>query len=153
MDLIKLKAQCVLVVDDDQDILDLFFYTYPDSHVVILTAKSFDEALSLMSKHSVDLVISEAKIDGINCLKLLKEVTSSESLIPFIIMTAIRDKSLIQDYLNEGARCFHYKPFNYDEVLETTRKYLEIKAHNEWRRGLTGESNENEGLEKLTGEL
>jgi len=105
----------ILVVEDDEDLLHFiteklgFFY-----HVA--TAKNGVEALEVLEKENVSIIISDIvmpQMDGLELCKKLKEDVNF-SHIPFVMLTA---KTTIQNKiegLESGADAYIEKPFSMD---------------------------------------
>ena len=78
----------ILVVDDEQSMRDfLKILLVKDGHDV-LTAKNGDQALSLLEKHTFDLVISDIRMPGMSGLDLLEAIREQFGDVPVIMITA-----------------------------------------------------------------
>ncbi len=117
----------VLVVDDEVSVCYILkeFLVSHQFHVVI--AKSGHEALEIIERQPVDLVISDLvmpRMDGIALTRLIGEFNAS---IPVIIMTgfATIDSAVIA--IKAGAADFITKPFKFNHTLFVIRRVLETQ--------------------------
>ena len=80
----------VLVVDDEEDMLWMLQRNLNKGmkDVEILAAKSGEEALAILSDKSVNLVITDINMPGMNGLDLLIEINNRYPQTGVIIMTA-----------------------------------------------------------------
>ncbi len=118
----------VLVVDDEEDMLWMLQRNLNKGmqDVEILAAKSAEEALTILSDQSVNLVITDINIPGMNGLDLLIEINNRFPATDVIIMTA----SPSNDYKNKammgGSLRFIEKPFDLNEVRAIVKEALKV---------------------------
>jgi len=103
----------VLVVDDHRDILDFIADDLGD-HYAVLQAANGAEALDVLAKHPVDLIVSDIMmpvLDGHGlCLKVKKSIGYCH--IPFIMLTAKNTLQAKIEGLEHGADAYIEKPFS-----------------------------------------
>jgi len=103
----------LLVVDDHRDILDFIADDLRD-HYAVLQATNGAEALDLLTKHPVALVVSDIMmpvLDGHGlCLKIKKSIAYCH--IPFIMLTAKNTLQAKIEGLEHGADAYIEKPFS-----------------------------------------
>ena len=131
------KLKTVLVVDDNPDIVD-FIKSSLQEHYNVMTAENGELALSLMADKSVDLVISDVMMPGIDGFELCKKIKSNinTSHIPVILLTARTTDESILEGLQLGADDYITKPFNMDMLALRVAKFMEWseKSHQEFRK-------------------
>lgn len=123
----------ILIVEDDIDIHNLI-KSLLDSTYTTLDAYSGTEAMLVLEKYKVDLILLDLMLPGINGEELIKKYPA----IPIIVISA---KSGVEDKvqaLKIGARDFITKPFHTKELLARievqlrehpqAKTYLEYKA-------------------------
>lgn len=121
-----LSARTVLVVDDD--IRHIFAITtmLEQYDMNVLHAQSGKEALDLLQKSSVDLVLMDVmmpEMDGIECMKLLRQQSKFKSL-PVIALTAKAMKGDREQCISAGASDYLCKPVDSDQLLSLMRVWL-----------------------------
>lgn len=103
----------ILLVEDDITIHNLIKELLLNEGYLVIDAYSGTEALILLERESVSLILLDLMLPGINGEEIIKKYNH----IPIIIIsakTAIEDK--VSNLLN-GAEDYITKPFNNDELL------------------------------------
>ncbi|MFC2074769.1 ATP-binding protein [Bdellovibrionota bacterium] len=103
----------LLIVDDEEDILkvvnELLKRRFP-SHT-IYKAKDGEEALEVLSEHSISLVITDFSMPGMSGLELIKRVRKEYPEISLILMTGQADLDVALKSVESGACQYIQKPF------------------------------------------
>ncbi len=121
-------APKILVVDDEERIRALLVDTLAALGYHTMGAKGADEALSVLSKEKVDLVITDVRMPKVNGLSLLKNIKNLDPLLPVLIITGYNFAHTKDQALESGADGFLAKPFRIGKVEELIKKSLGIKA-------------------------
>lgn len=122
-------------MDDDHDILIVedndsfrqFLQGCLEERYSVIGASNGKEALSMLERHSVKLVISDVMMPKMNGMELCRAIRNDMrfSHIPVILLTAkTADDNMIQG-LKEGCNDYITKPFNLDILLLKIEKLLE----------------------------
>lgn len=84
------SAKTVLLVDDDADQLLLFSALLEREHCRVLMAHSAKEALDVLSRHPVDLVVADVAMPEMTGLDLAEKIRSDKlkGRVPIVLMTA-----------------------------------------------------------------
>jgi two-component system, OmpR family, response regulator VanR len=119
----RMAAETVLLVDDEKEIVDLLEIYLSNDGYRILKAGNGLEALEILNKHEVDLIILDImmpKMDGIQaCLKIREQKN-----MPIIMLSAkSQDMDKIMG-LSTGADDYVSKPFNPLELLARVKSQL-----------------------------
>ena len=103
----------ILLVDDNEDILDFLSNDLGDKYVV-LTALNGKQALDILNKETVHLVISDIMMPEIDGYQLCKEIKTNidYSHIPVILLTAKNSLQSKIEGLEHGADAYIEKPFS-----------------------------------------
>lgn len=115
----------ILVVDDDVAIreqLDCLFS--PSGYKVTVTSRA-EQALDLLEKQDVDLVVTAVRLPGIDGVELTKQIAERWSDVPVIVVTAYGDIQTAVEVLKLGASDFLAKPLSAASIHESTRVGLE----------------------------
>lgn len=129
MKLANLRPQvgAILVVDDEPDIVESLKDVL-EAHlgtVKILTAESGKEGLALMKKESVDLVISDFRMPGMDGLEFLTKCREISPGVPRILITAYPELDAAVRAINEAQiQNFLTKPITPQALLEAVNAAL-----------------------------
>ncbi|WP_077615090.1 response regulator [Caenibacillus caldisaponilyticus] len=118
-------GKTILVVDDAafmrmmiKDILT------KNGYEVIAEAGDGQEAIEKYKEHKPDLVtldITMPEMDGITCLKKIREFDPNAKII---MVSAMGQQAMVIDAIQAGAKDFIVKPFQTDRVLEAIKKTI-----------------------------
>ena len=115
----------ILIIEDNNDIHELLKDLFQAEHRVY-SAYSGTEGLLVFAQQKIDLVLLDIMLPGKNGDQVLAEIRKS-SQIPVIMLTALGEKSLVSQYLLNGANDYIVKPFNLDEVF--ARVTVQLRSH------------------------
>ena len=113
----------VLLVDDNEEILDFLFEDLSEKYS-ILKAFNGKEALELLNKEVVHLVVSDIMMDVMDGFELCKHIKTDfeHSHIPVILLTAKNSLQSKIEGLEIGADAYIEKPFS--------PEYLQVQIAN-----------------------
>ena len=128
----SLKNACVLVIDDDPDILTAVRLLLRPEVKEIVTEKNPENIRSLLAKKDFDAVLLDMNFkssintgnEGIFWLKKIKELHPPVSVI---MITAYGDIDLAIRSLKEGAFDFVVKPWHNEKLIATIREAVRKK--------------------------
>lgn len=131
------KAITVLLVDDEANILNSLRRVLRKEPWTLLTAESGEQALELAEQHALDLVISDARMPGMDGATLLAEIQRRQPHCIRILLTGYADISTTVRAINEG-RIYRYisKPWDDAELLMTLRQGLALRLSERERQRL-----------------
>lgn len=132
----------VLVVDDDADVVaSLRDFLEPDFRV--LGAGRASEALDLLARNTVHVVMSDNQMPEMNGVDFLERVREQYPEAVRLVATGSADPRIAIEAINRG-HVFHYfvKPWKADELLLVIRKAVEGYELFAERRRLVGELRE-----------
>ena len=97
------RAQTILVVDDEPDILRAMadYLRATVTGTALRTAGDGASALELLREEAVDLIISDFKMPGMDGLAFLAQAREIAPGVPRVLMTAFPDMDLAIRALNE----------------------------------------------------
>lgn len=122
------NKRVILVVDDDPGILDVIEARLASAGLATLTATSAEEALAVMERQNVDLVVSDMKMPGMGGEGLLAAVREHWPQIPVILLTAFGTIPDAVALIRSGAADYLTKPFDGKELLRRVRELLPAQA-------------------------
>jgi type II secretory ATPase GspE/PulE/Tfp pilus assembly ATPase PilB-like protein/FixJ family two-component response regulator/RNA polymerase subunit RPABC4/transcription elongation factor Spt4 len=110
----------LLFVDDEISVIKALKRVFLEENYDIFTAGSADEAIEIMERNNIHLIISDYRMPGKNGAQLLKEIKQRWPDTIRIMLTGYADIQSIMGDVNEGAVYkFITKPWN-DEDLRLT---------------------------------
>ena len=129
----NLKNSCVLIIDDDTDILTAVRLLLKTEVKEVVTEKNPENIRWLLSKQSFDLILLDMNFtssintgnEGLFWLKKIKEFGSEAAVI---MITAYGDIDLAVRSLKEGAADFVVKPWHNEKLIETIKTTLKAKG-------------------------
>src|SRR5262245_51781485 len=119
------KAPTVLVVDDEPGIVDSLQKVFERESLRVLTARGGSEALELLRKEAVSVVLTDLVMPGMSGLDLLKASRSVSPETETILMTAYGTVENAVEAMRQGAYDFVTKPLKRAHVVRAVTKALE----------------------------
>lgn len=116
----------ILFVDDEESVLKAMCRIFKQENYALSTAHSGAEALELMKKEPVHVVISDHRMPGMTGADLLRKIKALYPQTIRIMLTGYADVNAIMGAVNEGAVYkFITKPWNDDDLRLTVSLALE----------------------------
>ncbi len=115
----------ILVVDDDESLRRVTQVQLEQAGFKTLTASDGAEALNILQKSPVDLVITDLKMPGISGLELLKRIRTEYPDISVVMLTAFGTIDTAVEAMKAGAYDYITKPVHADELELVVRRSLE----------------------------
>lgn len=112
----------ILLVEDNKEIHELIKNVLEKERYIVINAYSGTEALIILEKEKIDLILLDLMLPGINGEEIIKKIKS----IPIIVISA---KVSNEDKINSlliGANDYITKPFDMDELLARVKVQLRI---------------------------
>lgn len=124
------KKPRVLIVDDEKDVT-MLFNQYLKSEFEIMTISTGREALELIKKHYVDVILIDINLPDISGLEVLNTIRQNElgtlRYTGTVIITSYDDKSTIEKSSSFGADSFCNKVRALTHLLPLTKNAYRIK--------------------------
>ena len=118
-------ANKILIVDDEVEICKLMKSFLEKKGFNVHTVLSGEDALKVLDKEDIDLLILDKKMPGIGGLGVFWEVKKRGLDIPSIIMTGSRRMPGYEDEKEKmGYACLLFKPVDLDILLENINRIL-----------------------------
>jgi PAS domain S-box-containing protein len=106
----------VLVVDDEQDIRDASERILSRVGYHVQKASRGDEALDILNKERVDILLLDLKMPGMDGLEVLERVRKQNTQIQVIVITGYATVETAIEAMKQGAYDFIPKPFEPDQL-------------------------------------
>ncbi len=107
----------ILAVDDDPHILEVLEVRLVSAGYDVVTAGDGEEALEVLSRQPVRLVISDIRMPGMDGMRLLEEMERRGLRLPIIFLTAHGSIPGAVEAMRHGAVDYLTKPFDGQELL------------------------------------
>lgn len=121
----------ILLVDNEQDILDLFGLLFTMDGAEVGYALNYNEALDQLEAAPYDIVVTDYRMPGMHGLYLLDMVKDRFPDMPVIIITAYPTEEMKSEARKMKADLVLTKGFEYNELLSGIRKLMRRK----WKTG------------------
>jgi DNA-binding NtrC family response regulator len=114
----------VLVVEDDLEMRRLLEDELRDAGHEVRAAGDGSEALEVLTRDSVDVVVTDLQMPGLRGQELLAEVRVREPDLPVVIITAFGSIESAVEAMRAGAYHYVAKPFRMEQLLLTVRNAM-----------------------------
>ncbi len=122
----------ILLVDDEEMVLNALRRVLASSEWALVTAESGAQALEIMARQPIALIVSDQRMPVMSGLELLNEVKKLYPDTVRIILTGYAEMDIVVKAINQGeVYRFFTKPWNNAELVETVRTVLR-----NWRENL-----------------
>lgn len=112
----------ILIVEDDIEIQSLIKEILQKEQYNVLEAYSGTEAMLLIEKEKIDLILLDLMLPGLNGEEIIKKVKN----IPIIVTSAKISSEDKVNVLLDGANDYITKPFDTEELLARVKVQLRI---------------------------
>lgn len=126
----------VLIVEDDELVRSGLAVNLERDGYRVSTAANGDEALALLARESVDLVLTDMVMDGVDGLELIRRVSARMPDLPVIVLTGHGTAANAVEAMRSGAADYLQKPAHPEEISRRIRNVLDAR---DLRRRLTRE--------------
>ena len=137
------QAAKLLLVDDDPSLLKLLGMRLRSEGYQVTTAASGPEALRLLQKEKIELVISDLRMDEMDGLALFGEIQKRHTGLPVIILTAHGSIPDAVSATQQGVFSFLTKPVDKDALYKAIDEALEQRSpatDEAWRQAIVTRS-------------
>ena len=147
-----MSTPTLLLVDDELSNLESLARIFEREGMTVLTAPDGREALEILRKQRIDVLLTDLMMPGITGVDLLKAVRSISPETEVILMTAYGTVETAVEAMKEGAYDFITKPLKRAQVVRVVKKALEkqlllvenrllrVQLEQERRRPIVGQS-------------
>jgi len=117
---------CVLVIDDEKDLLELVRYNLTKEGYDVIAAQKGEAGLEIAFQHKPDLILLDVMMPGMDGLEVCRRLRGDERTgrIPLIMLTARGAESDRVVGLELGADDYVTKPFSPRELIARVRAVM-----------------------------
>jgi len=127
-----------LIVDDEPRLRQVLVHLMRNDGFTCLEAANGDEAIAVLERQPVTLVMSDLRMPKLDGMELLRQIRGRWPDIAVVMITAVADVEVAVSCLAVGAMDYLTKPFHLEEVrarvaqaLEKRRLVLENRGYQE----------------------
>lgn len=118
----------ILIVDDEQDVRDIFQDRLEKAGYNTLMAENGEEAISLLRSEdnmiNVGIIFCDIrmpKVNGIECIDFLKQQAPG---IPVVVVTGYPDANVAKDLMNRGIKEYLVKPLDKERMMAIVERII-----------------------------
>ncbi|MGC1370943.1 MAG: sigma-54 dependent transcriptional regulator [Candidatus Sulfotelmatobacter sp.] len=126
----------ILIVEDEAKMRRLLELNLGDDGFATLSAGDAEVGMKLLRENSVDIVLTDLKLPGMNGLEFLQAVKRQNPALPVVVMTAFGSVETAVEAMKAGASDYVLKPFSLAEMRLVVRKELDVRKLREENRSL-----------------
>src|SRR6202167_3849315 len=129
----------ILIVEDEAKMRRLLELNLGEDGLSTLSAGDAEAGLKLLRENSVNLVVTDLKLPGMNGLEFLQAIKRQNSALPVVVMTAFGSVETAVEAMKAGASDYVLKPFSLSEMRMVIHKELDVHNLREENRSLREE--------------
>ena len=118
----------ILIVDDEQDVRDIFQNRLEKAGYNTLMAENGEEAIAILRSGdnmvNVGVIFCDIrmpKVNGIECIDFLKQQAPG---IPVVVVTGYPDAETAKDLMKKGIKQYLVKPLDKEKMLEIVEQIV-----------------------------
>jgi len=141
----------VLIVDDDKNTREGLNRALHGNYEVV-TADSAEKALPLLDERTIDIVLSDIRMSGMDGMTLLQRITTRSNPPIVIMLTAYGNVETAVEAIKRGAYDFLTKPVNLDHLDLLIKRALHSHEMENENLNLRAQLDSRFGLENIVGQ-
>jgi excisionase family DNA binding protein len=118
----------ILIVDDDDRIREFVRVNLEMEGYSVREAANAEEGLSALEEQSPDLILLDVMMPQVDGWEMLRRVQERHGIgaIPVVMFSGKVDDETLADAESRGAQAFIGKPFNPQQLIESTKQLLPL---------------------------
>jgi diguanylate cyclase (GGDEF)-like protein len=122
------QTKKILIVEDDQVARESLEEFLQLNSFTVLSVSSAPEALKILIKTDVDLVLTDLVMPEMDGISMTKAIRESRKDIPILVMTGFASIEYAVEAIKAGATDFITKPLKLDHVVFIINRVLETRS-------------------------
>jgi CheY-like chemotaxis protein len=122
-----MSSKTILIGEDSSVIQNLVKRVFELKDYRILVAKNGQQVLDILQKESIDLVLLDLNmpvLDGIACLKQIRQLDAPKNQVPVIAITGNAPNYSEAEFQALGFQDVDLKPINFDALFQKVEALL-----------------------------
>ncbi|MBQ5699741.1 MAG: response regulator transcription factor [Alphaproteobacteria bacterium] len=134
----------ILIIDDDEMLRKALASGLRNEHFNVITSSSAENATDVLNRISIDAIILDRMMSGMDGLTFLKSIRATGNATPVLMLTALSGPENAIDGLTFGANDYLAKPFQIRELILRLRNIIPetTSPHKKMPNGLIFTDNE-----------
>jgi len=126
----------ILIVEDEPKLRRLLELDLSEEGHRVLAAPDAEQGLKILRAETVELVVTDLKLPGMDGLEFLQAVKRTNAALPVVVMTAYGTIETAVEAMKAGASDYVLKPFSLAEMKMVIQKELDVRRLREENRTL-----------------
>lgn len=120
----------VLIVDDQRDIRRVLRAALESSgyDLTVYDVPSGEEAILVIARHPMDLLIADVRLPGISGLELKERARGRNPDLKLILITGLDEPRVRREVQRAGADAYFFKPIKVNEFIQAVEACLNLAA-------------------------
>jgi len=124
----EIYTKRILVVDDNKNTLEIILRNLKIHNFSAIGASCVQEAVEILSKSEIGLLVTDNKMPQITGMELIKYVRDHYPEIGIIMVTGYASINGAVDAIKEGADEYIAKPFSDNELIDAVKKTIRAQT-------------------------
>ncbi|HBW39027.1 HDOD domain-containing protein [Desulfosporosinus sp. BICA1-9] len=118
----------ILFVDDEVQILKSLKRLFIDTDYDVLTVESGEDALKILEREEINLIVSDMRMPYMDGYQLLCKVRENYPKILRVVLSGYADEKIVFKALRQNiAKLYMFKPWNNDALLKLVEQIFETE--------------------------
>jgi len=122
-----MKEVCVLIVDDDREILKTLSEILQELRLTPVPATDGVEAMACLKSRKIDLIITDLMMPHMDGLEFIQEARQLNANVPVAVISGFTEGKNVVAALSRGAFNFITKPFTVKEIESVIKRGLRLR--------------------------
>ncbi len=120
----------ILLIDDDEWIRDSLKIFFEAEGCDLLALETAEEGMAALKDQTVDLIIVDYKLPGLDGLEFLKRIHNTQPGAMKILITAYRNDNVVSEAKKLKVQGFIEKPFTSDTFMASLAHLIKMRDMN-----------------------
>ena len=120
-----MAEHCILVIEDQEDLAELYEATLRKSGYQVRTAFTGEEGIAEFQASGADVIIMDMTLPEMHGTQVLREIRNLDANVPVIVVSAETSEQLREQCERLGVQDYLAKPVNYDAMLTAVQLALD----------------------------
>jgi DNA-binding NtrC family response regulator len=130
------RKAAILIVEDESKMRRLLELNLGEDGFLTFSGEDAETGLKLLQQNSIDLVLTDLKLPGMDGLEFLQTIKRQNAALPVVVMTAFGSVETAVEAMKAGASDYVLKPFSLTEMRMVIHKELDVRNLREENRSL-----------------